>query len=50
MHFTAFWKVKKQMILHGFVKLVRNQPRKQLLETNVLKTDARNTQKRLMKN
>ena len=29
MHFTAFWQVRKQMILHGFVKLVRNQPRKQ---------------------
>ena len=25
------------MILHGFVKLVRNQPRKQLLKINVLK-------------
>ena len=34
------------MILHGFTKFVRNQPRKQLLKTNVLKTDARNTQKK----
>ena len=35
------------MILHGFAKLVRNQPRKQLLKTNVLKTNARNTQKKI---
>ena len=34
----------------GFAKFVRNQPRKQLLKTNVLKTNVRNTQKRLMKN
>ena len=35
--------------MYGFVKHARHQPRKQLLKTNVLKIDERNTQKRLIK-
>ena len=48
--FYSFLASKEAEDIEWFCKLVRNQPRKQLLKANVLKTDARNTQKRLMKN
>ena len=46
----SFLARKEAKDIVGFVKLARHQPRKQLLKTNVLKANARNTQESSMKN